>query len=154
MPVLETTNFGRLTYEPSEVYYFPVGIPAFEDEHHFLLLEQDTTRPVIFLQSTKTPSLAFLTLPVAELDHGYAMEVPPQDRALLDTGEGSAGSLIALALLTVSGQTVTANLRAPVLLSPGSRRGVQSIPAESDYSAQHPVSPGAGRDAEAGAPCS
>ncbi len=140
MPLLATENLGPISYDPSDVYNFPSGLPAFENERSFLLVEQPHTAPVVFLQSVETPGLAFITLPIDLVAPGYECRPGPGDRKALGmAGGGDVGDLIRLAIITIAGGAVTANLRAPVLLSPASRRAVQLVPAESPYSPQHPV---------------
>jgi flagellar assembly factor FliW len=38
-----------------------------------------------------------------------------------------------------AGDNPTVNLRAPLVINPASLRGIQLMPAESDYSFEHPL---------------
>ncbi len=131
MAQLATPHFGVLTYAESDVYYFPGGLPAFEALTRFVLVERPATAPIVFLQSIEDPELAFLTVPATRIAAGYRI---PETAA---SGEG--GELLPLAILTVRGSEVTANLRAPVLLDPATRTGFQAVPLDSPYSLRHPL---------------
>lgn len=121
---------------------FPAGLPAFEQERRFRLVENPEFAPLVLLQSTNTPSLRFVCAPAALLDPAYRPETSEEDEALLGRGAGvaSSGRLICLAILTFpeSGPP-TANLMAPILLDPMTRRGVQCVQSSPRYSHCHPL---------------
>jgi len=140
----ETTQFGVIEYEDSAVVYFPAGLPAFEAETRFLLIEQTETAPVVFLQSLATPRLVFLAVPARFVDPSFQLQLGVEERAAL----GLAGTpdpvegvdLLSLAILTVKpGAQITANLLAPVVIGARSRRAVQVIQLETGYAVDHPL---------------
>ena len=60
MRKINTLRFGELEIEEQDVVRFADGIPAFEDEHEFVVLPYEEGTPYMFLQSMMTPELAFL----------------------------------------------------------------------------------------------
>ena len=60
MKKINTLRFGELEIEEQDVVRFADGIPAFEDEHEFVVLPYEEGTPYMFLQSMMTPELAFL----------------------------------------------------------------------------------------------
>ena len=130
-------------------FEFPVGLPAFEQERRFRLLTRPEFSPLAVLESAGRPELRFVCAPAQLLDAGYRVETSEEDEAVLECGpeDAGAGHLLCLAILTFpeSGPP-TANLMAPVLLNPGTGRGVQSIRPECGYSHCHPL--------RGGEPCS
>lgn len=144
MHELVTTNFGAIRYSESDIYHFPTGLPAFEAETRFLLIERPESAPVLFLQSVSTPDLAFITVPAVDIQPEYRVEPMEADLELLGAAELSRYTLGALAILTISEASVTANLQAPVLVCPETRRGVQVLRPESPWASRHPLpAPGA-----------
>ena len=141
----ETKEFGAVDYEESAVVHFPAGLPAFENERRFLLIERDETAPVVFLQSLTTPHLLFLALPARLVDPNFRLELLDEEREALGIDGGSAGpvegeDLISLAILTVrQDAAVTANLLAPVVIGAGSRLARQIIQPGSGQRADHPL---------------
>ena len=154
MPVLETKNFGRIEYEPGDVIEFRRGLPAFEDQTEFRLIGGPAGRPLGFLQSVRRPELAFICLPARAVVPDYRLSASPEDLEEVGWQKGGGApesELVCLAIVTVrEGAPPTANLMAPVLINPATRRGVQAIQADSGYSHRHPLAPGA----EEGEPCS
>ena len=61
MRKVNTVRFGEIEVEEEKVVHFKNGIPAFEDEHEFLIIPYDEESPYYFMQSLKTPELAFLS---------------------------------------------------------------------------------------------
>lgn len=143
MPRCETTQFGVIEYDEAAVVHFPAGLPAFDEERRFLLIEQTETAPVVFLQSLRTPSLVFLALPARLVDPAFQLTLGDDDRALIGVTQPEpveGADLISLALLTIrSGQAVTANLLAPVVIAAETRRGLQVVQPESGYRVDMPV---------------
>jgi len=147
VPVLKTKNFGPIEYEAEDVIEFPRGLPAFEEERRFLLVEGPAERPVVFLQSVEREELAFICLPVRAVVPDYRLAASPEDLEEVGwKGEAEAGSesgLLCLAIVTVrEGEAPTANLMAPVVINPETRRGVQAIQTETPYSHRHPLGVG------------
>lgn len=147
----ETTQFGTIEYEDAAVVTFPAGLPAFENETRFLLIEDTGSAPVVFLQSLATPRLLFVALPARFVDASFQLELVAEEREALGIEPDRAPlvegvDFISLAILTVrDGAAVTANLLAPVVIASQSRRALQIIQSGSGYSVNHPL---------AGAACS
>jgi flagellar assembly factor FliW len=146
MPCAETKYFGTLAYDEVSVFEFPLGLPAFENEKQFVLIESAEHAPLVFLQSVSRPSLCFLAFPVLVLDHNYQLEICREDLEVLDLSfdrQPKLGSeVLALALVSLhDGFSATANLMAPIVVNLKTRRGLQAIRQDSLYSHQHPIEP-------------
>jgi flagellar assembly factor FliW len=147
MPQIETLPFGPLSYSDDAVLEFPAGLPAFEEQTRFVLVERPDEAPVIFLQSLLRPDLTFLTLPAQTVAPNYRFEIPTEDLALLGFPAGGPPPLpgrdvLYLAIVTApAGSAPTANLMAPIVVNLASRRAAQVIRPDTDYSHQHPLFP-------------
>jgi flagellar assembly factor FliW len=140
MPETSTKYFGSVEYGEHGVLLFPSGLPAFEDETEFLLMEPPANAPLVFLQSLKQPGLCFL-------------DIAPEDLPVLgfDSAEALRVSepLTCLAVLTVAENgDITANLLAPVVIHRKRQRGVQAVRIDSAYSHNHPLTAPAGAPRE------
>lgn len=144
MPLLATKYFGTLDCENTDLFHFPQGLPGFEDNTSFVLLDLPNRRPLVFLQSTQNPQLCFLALPILVVDPQYELSVPIEDLTILELNvdrQPQIGTdVIILALLSIAdGQATTANLLAPIVLNLCTRLGAQAIRCDFRYSHQHPV---------------
>jgi len=142
MPKTDTRLFGALEYEESWVVSFPFGLPGFEQETRFVLLERPEWSPVVFLQSLLHAPLCFLAAPIAVLDPSYSVSVTWEDleRLGLRNEEQPIPGLqvLSLALLCApENGPWTANLLAPVVINLQTRIAVQAVRTDARYSHQH-----------------
>ena len=142
MPSVETKYFGILSCREEEVFEFPHGLPGFEEETRFVLIELPENAPLVFLQSLRQPALCFLAFPILVADREYRLAVSAEDLAALQFEHGRQPELgreaLVLALLSLHDRfSPTANLMAPVVLNLKTRRGLQAIRQDRIYSHQH-----------------
>ena len=137
----ESKQFGIVEYSPEDVIEFPLGLPAFERETAFLLIERPQSKPMVFLQSLARPELCFVTLPIRVVDTDYQLCLGAEDLPVLGVRESqlATGNLICLAIVSLTDSRPTANLLAPVVVNVEARRAVQAIRMDARYSHQHPV---------------
>jgi len=144
MRSVETKYFGTLPYAEESVFQFAGGLPAFEDEKAFVLIETAQSAPLVFLQSLTRANLCFLAFPIQVVDREYALAIAPEDLEALDLETGRqpvlGSEVVVLALISLDDEFVaTANLMAPVVLNVKTRRGLQAIRRDRLYSHQHAI---------------
>ena len=146
MPFAETKYFKTMAYAEDSVFEFPWGLPAFEHEKRFVLIESPEHAPLVFLQSLANPELCFLAFPILVVDRAYQLGISPEDLNVLELDvarQPELGSeVLVLALLSLhDGFSPTANLMAPIVINLSTRRARQAIRCDSLYSYQHPIAP-------------
>jgi flagellar assembly factor FliW len=142
MPQCETKYFGTVVFDPQTVITFPAGLPAFENCHHFLPIEDAARKPFLFLQSLEDPALCFLTLPVANLDPNYQLKINVEDLEAIGLRQlpDVATDLLCLAVVSFNADgNPTANLLAPIVVNGATRTGVQSVRDDFAYGCSHPL---------------
>lgn len=142
MLTIDTQLFGTLHYQPDAVIDFPDGLYAFEDQLHFLLIEQEPSAPLLFLQSVRDPALSFMTMPAQAIDPSYGLSLAEEDIVALGFPPGfrpAIGRDIVCLVLVTAGpnEHATCNLLAPIVINHAGRRGRQVIQFDSGYSHQH-----------------
>jgi flagellar assembly factor FliW len=133
-----------MEYSDDSVIRLPGGLPGFEDEHEFVLIDQPSHRPLMFFQSLRTPLLCFLALPVLSVDRSYRLAVSPEDLALLglDTSrQPRIGEEVMCLSFIAAGEdrALSANLLSPVVINLKTRIAVQAIQTGCHYSHRHPL---------------
>ena len=126
---------------PAEIV-FPRGLPGFEDQDRFVLIEKEALAPIVILQSTARPELRFITVSVWAADPGYQIGITEEDLAILELAKQphSDGDVVCLAILSArEGESFTANLLAPVVINPRIKVGVQAVRNDARYSHQSPL---------------
>ncbi len=143
MRVIETPRFGVVRYDENEVIEFPAGLPGFEGEHQFLLIEAAASEPLCFLQSVATPALSFVCAPMRLVAPDYDYTLSRADRELLampQAGASPGTQLEWFAILCFADpEAPTANLLGPVVLRRDLGLGVQSIREDARYPARQPL---------------
>jgi flagellar assembly factor FliW len=122
--------------------HFPHGLPGFEDQDRFVLVEREALAPVILLQSATKPDLRFLTISVWLADPGYQIGITEEDLKSLELEDQPKpnGEILCLAILTaLDGKYFTANLLAPVVIHPRIHIGIQAVRTDNLYSHQFPL---------------
>lgn len=135
---IRTTRFGEVAIERDEVLQFEHGLPGFEDERAFVIVPYDEESPFVFLQSAKTPDLAFLLTNPFLFFPTYAFEI--DDDALAQLGIAQERELLVYGIVTVPQGRVadmTVNLLAPLVVNVRNRRGRQIVLEKSQYHTKH-----------------
>lgn len=142
MRKVNTSRFGELEIEEKRVVHFKDGIPAFEDEHEFIILPYDEESPYYFMQSLKTPDLAFLlTIPFLFFPD-YTFEI--DDETLEELDIKAEDKLSYYALVTIPNYSLrymTANLLAPVVLNTKNMKAKQIVLEKSNYTTKERLFP-------------
>ena len=138
----DTLRFGPIEVEDEKVIHFPEGIPAFEQEHEFVIIPYDEESPYVFLQSLKTPDLAFLmTMPFSVFpDDEFELDDENQQKLGLERQE----DMLLYVLLTIPQgrvQDMTANLVAPLVINVANQQGRQLVLEHSPYQTKHRLFP-------------
>lgn len=102
-------------------------MPGFPDQQRFALVNLDGAGDLCSLTSLDEPGLRFLVVPPAGFFPDYAPEV--DDTVVADLGIEDAADVLILVVLNPGSSLAetTANLAAPILVNPGSRRAGQVI---------------------------
>ena len=138
----DTLRFGPIEVEDEKVIHFPEGIPAFEQEHEFVLIPYDEESPYVFLQSLQTPDLAFLmTMPFIFFpDYEFELDDENQQKLGLERQE----DMLLYVLLTIPQgrvQDMTANLMAPLVINAANQQARQLVLEHSPYQTKHRLFP-------------
>jgi len=142
MRKVNTLRFGEVEVAEDKVVHFADGIPAFEDEHEFVIVPYDEESPYVFLQSLTTPDLAFLmTVPFIFFPE-YEFEIDDENQNKLELTKQE--DMVVYTLLTINGGKVkdmTANLMAPVVLNTANMQARQIVLDRSSYTTKHRLFP-------------
>ncbi|WP_342563312.1 flagellar assembly protein FliW [Paenibacillus sp. FSL R7-0345] len=128
--IKETATMGTLDISEDQIYFFPKGIPGFEEETEFAVIEVEGGK-FSYLQSLKTDSLSFLLTDPFLFYPEYEFEFPDKDAEELEIKD----AFLVRAIVTVREQLEqsTINLLAPIVLNPLNRTGKQIVLVKSQY---------------------
>lgn len=138
MKKVQTVRFGEIEVEESKIVRFKEGIPAFEEEKEFLIIPYDEESPYVFLQSLKTPELAFLmTMPFVFFPE-YEIEI--DDDSISELEIEKQEDVLIYSLITIPAgniKSMTTNLMAPIVINQVNLQGKQIILDKNKYKTKH-----------------
>lgn len=141
-----TSRFGEIEVDEKKIVHFKNGIPAFEDEHEFIILPYEEESPYYFMQSLKSPDLAFLlTIPFLFFQD-YTFEIDDETVAELDIKD--ADKIFYYSMVTIPNGSIrymTANLVAPIVLNGENMQAKQVVLEKSNYTTKHRLFPEAAK---------
>lgn len=102
-------------------------MPGFPEQRRFALVRLDDAGDLCSLTSLDDPDLRFLVVPPTRFFPDYAPEV--EDDVIADLGIGAPEDVLLLVVLNAGASlsSTTANLAAPVLVNPATRRAGQIV---------------------------
>ena len=120
---------------------FPNGLPGFEACRSFVLMQNDVLGPLQLLKALEGPAASFLVIDPRRVLPEYRCELSQADRYRL--GVHNTETLLWLVLVTIElDGTITANLRAPVVINPERMIGQQVVPHDCVYPIRHVIAEG------------
>jgi len=139
---IETARFGVIDIDPDRIITFPKGFIGFPDWRRFVLLPHRHDSPFWILQSVDDPALAFVVMDPREVVPDYVARVPAAqlaDVGIADHQDVERAVVLALVTLRADPPGTTANLKAPLIINPSRRLGIQVILDGSPYAIRHPI---------------
>ena len=135
--LVKTRFFGEVDIEDEKILTFDNGIMGFEDMKRWTLIydiEKGSEGPISWFQSL---DMAELSLPVINPYTVTAVYEPVvEDELLKPLGEFKDEELVTFLTITIPSEDpskTTANFRAPILINPVNRKGIQVIVNNEDY---------------------
>ena len=146
MRKIYTSRFGEIEVDEKKIVHFKDGIPAFEEEHEFVILPYEEESPYYFMQSLKSPDLALLlTIPFLFFND-YTFEI--DDSTIKELEIKNSDSVFYYSMVTIPNGSIrymTANLVAPIVLNAANMQAKQVVLEKSNYTTKHRLFPEAAK---------
>lgn len=137
--ILQTSRFGALTVDESDIINFPRGVPGFENHREWALAGEDDN-PVKWLQSLSDGDVALPVVVPLDFFPDYHITLTRADLVALQCGDAQSLAMLVVVTIPVDRPwDATANLRAPVVVNPAKRVARQIILDDEELSLQTPL---------------
>jgi len=127
---VRTLLFGDIEIEDEYKIEFVSPILGFEDEREFVLIREKDDSPFFWLQSLKTPELAFLLADPFIFFPDYSID-------LENSYIGEKIAIYVIVALNEDFKLSTANLIAPIVIDVESKKAFQIVLEDSPYTTRH-----------------
>ena len=137
---MQTKHFGEIEYEPSLAFEFPDGLPGFAQRKKYVVLIEDEEQDTFcWLQSIEDGDLAFALINIYNVLPDYNPMVEKEDIAVL--GDLGVNNLLVFNILVIPEdiREMRANLRAPIILNPNTRKGMQVVLTNEEYDLKYKI---------------
>lgn len=134
---IETTRFGEIEIREDDIYTFPDGIPGFEQDKRYAVLELEELDGFACLQCVDRGELSFIVVNPFVFYPEYEFNLPKTEAKRL--GAAEPGDLSVWSIVTIKDklESATVNLVAPIVLNERNRQGKQVILVDSSLNTRH-----------------
>jgi len=133
---LETTRFGIVEIQSNDILFFRYGLFGFETQQQWVLLSDLNNSAVAWLQSMTNPEVALPVVSPRRFVNQYQVQLDERQIALWSLSKEEQAAV--LAVVSRNGQTLTCNLRAPIVVNLDRRVGCQVVTAD-EQPLQYPL---------------
>ena len=139
--LVQSTRFGSFEVEEARALNFVRRLLGFPESTTYVLVEVEAT-PYMWLQSVDESEVAFLATSPFLFFPSYDLVLGDEEQAAIEVEDPDQVEV--LTLLTVhrdgdQAQTITANLLGPIVVNSGSRKALQVVLDNPDYSTRVPL---------------
>lgn len=138
---IQTKYFGEIEVEETKQIQFSIGLPGFEAETAFMLLDLANHNVLQLLQSIHTPSLAFIVVSPYQIYSDYIVDLDDNILYRLNIKQEVDVNLFSIVTLASPFAKSTLNLKAPVVINVNDQTGKQYILNSDKYSSRAPINP-------------
>jgi flagellar assembly factor FliW len=143
--IFESPRWGKIEVDESRILRFQTGLAGFPDCERFIVMDHDLDTPLKWLQCVDRPELAFLIIEPEQVLASYSLDIPaPALQALGwigDVPQVRPQDIAVFVILNANAGTLTANLRAPVLVHITRRQALQLILDDPGIPLRHAITP-------------
>ncbi|MFB1049911.1 flagellar assembly protein FliW [Paraliobacillus sp. JSM ZJ581] len=138
---IQTKYHGEITIDNDNLLTFPQGIPGFNNEKEFVLLELQYNSVFQVLQSTITPTLGFIVVNPYHIYHTYAFDLDDHTIEALEINSADQVKVASIVSLKEPFEKSTINLQAPIIINQVNKLAKQYITNEKSHLIKAPIQP-------------
>lgn len=144
---IQTKYFGEVEVNQEDIIHFPNGLPGFENEVEFALLNLDEAGLYLSIQSIHSKDVALVIANPYLFFKDYEFSLDESTLDLLHIKSQSEVAVYSVITLREPFHQSTANLQAPIIINMLTQKGKQFILTNTSYKTRHLIAEGGDMDA-------
>lgn len=124
---INTTRFGELEVDTKDIITFNEGILGFEDSKKFFVVDPGDQTLILWLQSADEGSVAFPIIEPKIYKADYSINLLPAELNSLSLENLSNASIYTILTIPKDVTTMSANLKAPIVINNKTRKARQIV---------------------------
>lgn len=145
---INTKYHGEKDIQEKDLLFFANGLPGFEEEKQFVLLDFPDNHVFFALQSVQTPELSFVVTDPFSFFIDYKIELDDATVKTLDIEQPDDVTLLLVLTVQEPFDQTTANLQAPIVINKQDKKARQIILTGTPYETRHSLFPAAAAKGE------
>lgn len=133
---IQSSRFGTLDVHYSDMLFMPQGLIGFESCRHWVLLANEETEEVAWLQSVALADVALPVISPRRFLANYKLHVHRRDLGTLQIH--NRDKIFVLTVVSRTGDNLTTNLKSPIILNATQRLAIQVVVTD-DQPLAHPL---------------
>jgi flagellar assembly factor FliW len=125
--------------DPEVVVRFQKGLPGFEDLTEFVFIAATRAKPFVFMQSIKQDDCCFICVDPFLIMDGYSVTMNQASCKRLGLDDPLQARVFSIVTVDEKKETVTANLKSPVLVNFATLQGEQIILEDADWPIRYDI---------------
>ncbi|MCP4151733.1 MAG: flagellar assembly protein FliW [bacterium] len=130
---------GKVEFSEENVIRFEEGLIGIPDKNKFILIEKEDFHPFSYLQSVDDPSFILVVISPMMVVKKYNFNIYKEDLNTIGIKDERDFSLLAIVIFAKNPQDITVNLKAPILINIHSKKALQIILQNDDYTVEEPL---------------
>ncbi len=136
---IQSKLLGKVEYEIENIISFDEGLIGIPDKKNFILIEKEDFKPFSYLQSLDDPKFILVVISPMLVEKEYKFSIYKDDLKAVEIKSESDFSLLAIVIFAKRVEDITVNLKAPILINIHSKKALQIILQNDDYSVEEPL---------------
>jgi flagellar assembly factor FliW len=138
---ISTKYHGEKEMQEKDFLTFSNGLPGFEDEKKFVLLDFPENNVFFALQSVQTPELSFVVTDPFSFFLDYKIELDDASVKVLNIEKPEDVTLLIVLTVQAPFENTTANLQGPIVINQHNKTARQVILTGTKYETRHALFP-------------
>jgi flagellar assembly factor FliW len=135
--IVNTASFGTLEVDPQDIYEFPYGIPGFEENLQYIIVQPDPSLPFCYFQSVDESSLSLLVCNPFIFFEDYDFQLTDTHQQELNITNEADIAIWSVVTIDKEHIGATMNLLAPIVVNVNEKKAKQIILHDSNYRVKH-----------------
>ena len=134
-----TKHFGEVEVDENKIVTFENGIFGFEDQTQFIFFFEDEEAPngLCWMQSLDDTQLALPVINPIYWYPEYSPEVADEEVSKIGALKEEDLQIFSVVVITDAIETMTTNLKAPIIINHETKKGTQVVCSNDDYNIKH-----------------
>lgn len=137
---IQTAHFGKVEVADSRILYFEDGLPGLEDFKRYVLLSNEESRPVSWLQAIDGEHISLPVTDPFKMCPDYSFDISQDDINALSIKDVKDVFVLSVLVIPKNVSIMTINLSAPIIINVRNNKGCQIVLDKREYRVRVPVS--------------